>query len=627
MKTNNHFRFTSHNIKAVVGCLTLIFTIAASLAPRTGAQKPTDSGRASRKTALSRKLDVGVTKPRRSSLRDSLLLSDELSPDAQRPGDHPNTNRQADAKGQGAAVANETRTVSKPKPEAQASSGTRSHTIVVSSLSDDGPDSLRQALASSVDGDTINITAKGTITLTSGELIVDKSMTIRGPGAAKLIVDGNAASRVFHIMPNVTVTIADIKIMNGRATGTFPANAGGGILNDHAFLTIEHCIISGNRARFGGGVLSNSKDGGSATLTVNNSAISGNASRLGYGGGIFSGGGFLSEESSGNATLSLNNSTVSENSAGFGGGIFNDGFNGSATATVANSSVSNNSAKWPQDRDDPIFSGGGGIYNNGDSGVASLTLTDSAVSGNISGEFFTDEEFVLTPGNGGGIYNDGLGTIRPGNARVTLTNTTVNGNQARSNAEGGYGGAIINEAWDLGSAMVTVNAGTLNDNWADQYGSGIANLGVSAQATVTVIESGINGGNKQAVANFPGRSELNPDEPGRANVTLSKTVIRENSGLEAVLNLGNLEVTGCEISDNHGTGIVTGWSDTGPAFATIIDSLINRNGAENLTGGGLTNFGAYGRSTLTIINTTIRGNRANSGGGIANITNFLGWRV
>jgi len=39
----------------------------------------------------------------------------------------------------------------------------------------------------------------GTILLTSGELLVTNSVTILGPGPADLAVNGNAASRVFHI--------------------------------------------------------------------------------------------------------------------------------------------------------------------------------------------------------------------------------------------------------------------------------------------------------------------------------------------------------------------------------------------------------------------------------------------
>jgi hypothetical protein len=49
-------------------------------------------------------------------------------------------------------------------------------TILVSNTNDSGPGSLRQALASASDGDTIDATGiSGAITLSSGELLVDKA--------------------------------------------------------------------------------------------------------------------------------------------------------------------------------------------------------------------------------------------------------------------------------------------------------------------------------------------------------------------------------------------------------------------------------------------------------------------
>ena len=85
-----------------------------------------------------------------------------------------------------------------------------------------------------VDGDTINFDSAlngQTITLTSGELLVDKSVTINGPGPDNLTVDGNHASRVFHVSGGVTATIAGLTITNGQASGFSHSDGGGGIYN------------------------------------------------------------------------------------------------------------------------------------------------------------------------------------------------------------------------------------------------------------------------------------------------------------------------------------------------------------------------------------------------------------
>ena len=56
--------------------------------------------------------------------------------------------------------------------------------ITVTNTNDSGPGSLRQALAVANDNDTITFAVTGTIGLTSGELVLNNSITISGPGAA-----------------------------------------------------------------------------------------------------------------------------------------------------------------------------------------------------------------------------------------------------------------------------------------------------------------------------------------------------------------------------------------------------------------------------------------------------------
>ena len=127
---------------------------------------------------------------------------------------------------------------------------TQAATITVINTNDSGAGSLRQALADTNDGDTIDFAVTGTITLTTDELLVDKSITIIGPGSDNLTVDGNHASRVFHVSSGVTATVAGLSITHG---GEVPG-AGGGIYNDHSTLAIDHCTVSGNHGSVGGGV-------------------------------------------------------------------------------------------------------------------------------------------------------------------------------------------------------------------------------------------------------------------------------------------------------------------------------------------------------------------------------------
>src|SRR5262249_3718716 len=102
-------------------------------------------------------------------------------------------------------------------------------TLTVTSAGDDGSaGSLPAVLAAAHSGDPIQFDhhLKGqTITLPQGQLVINQSLEIDGPGADKLTISGNSASRIFDISGGATVTISGLTITRGLATD------GAGILN------------------------------------------------------------------------------------------------------------------------------------------------------------------------------------------------------------------------------------------------------------------------------------------------------------------------------------------------------------------------------------------------------------
>ncbi|MFG6105937.1 filamentous hemagglutinin N-terminal domain-containing protein [Leptothoe sp. EHU-05/26/07-4] len=84
-----------------------------------------------------------------------------------------------------------------------------------------GDVSLREAITIIEDGGTIEFTStlsNGTITLGSGQLTLDRNLTIDGAGAPNLEVSGNNESRVFDIQGSGnTATIQNLRITNGNA--------------------------------------------------------------------------------------------------------------------------------------------------------------------------------------------------------------------------------------------------------------------------------------------------------------------------------------------------------------------------------------------------------------------------
>jgi Right handed beta helix region len=331
----------------------------------------------------------------------------------------------------------------------------RASTITVTNTNDNGPGSLRQALMIAHDGDTIRLAVTGTITLTSGGLPVNKSLTISGPGKDQLSIDGNQASLVFGIFPDKTATISGLTIRNGQA----------GILNEHGTLTVSNCAVSGNSE------IGLFNDGIPSVLTVSNCVVSGNSS------GIYN---YYGE-------ASVSNCIVSSNQYG---GVFNYGVSGGpddhilgiASLTIADSIINDNS--------------GPGVDNN----AGGVTIVDTTISGNsVGGGVYTYQDGGKIPGNltvmnstiSGNFASSDGGGIACGKSGLTIVNSTISGNSA-----GAYGGGIASGSF----GMMIVNS-TVSGNSAATCGgvcgeveiaNTILNANASGNIDGTVTSHGYN---------------------------------------------------------------------------------------------------------------------------------------
>ena len=109
-------------------------------------------------------------------------------------------------------------------------------TITVANLDDSGAGSLRQAIADASPGDIIDFDPSilpGTILLTTGELSISTDLTIDGPSADDLAIDGNDDSRVFNITGGI-VNISGVTIQNGNTDLD-----GAGLRNDGGTVSLE----------------------------------------------------------------------------------------------------------------------------------------------------------------------------------------------------------------------------------------------------------------------------------------------------------------------------------------------------------------------------------------------------
>ncbi len=382
--------------------------------------------------------------------------------------------------------------------------------ITVQNTNDSGAGSLREALANANPGDTIDLTGlSGTITLTSGELVIEDAVTISGPGPSVLAIDGNHASRVFQMNSDLsggTVTISGITITGGDAgkgqggginfycdggaanlvidntvvTGNAGDDLGGGLYFDRCHngsnLTIQNSVVSNNTARSsgGGGIWFDEGD----TLTIQNSSISGNRGAY-YGGGLYFDDG---------VNLIVLNSTLSDNHASQGTDAAGDGSGGAmqltditGTAQIANSTINGNTAD---------FNGGGINLESG-----SLSLQQTTISGNTANVGTGDGLYLGYGASGKAAHaprgkqaQDGDGPSAADVGTVDIAGTIVAGNadgtdDIASGSEAGVTASIAS------SVIGAVNNVGVTDGGGNQMGvtdPGLEALADNGGATQTM---------------------------------------------------------------------------------------------------------------------------------------------
>jgi hypothetical protein len=301
-------------------------------------------------------------------------------------------------------------------------------------------------------------------------LSITDSVRIDGPGANKLAVSGNDASRVFNIGSGAAVSIDDLTVTHGRSL-----LRGGGILNA-GNLTLSDAVVSDNVVvglpgvgpavdAFGGGIFN------TGTLTVRDTTFAHNRS------------------------LGADGLPGGPGSAGLGGAIMSAGTpNAPATATIDDSTFYDNQAiGGAAGAGFPFTRGalGGAIMND----TGTFTITDSAFLHNRAIGGFGGA-FTPAAAAGGAIANIALF----GDAILSVSHSTLTDNWAMGGAPGtgstsqvAKGGAIANFVAGVATPPVSVTAtatitdSTLIGNWAI---GGAAPTGGNAQGGAITNENG-----------------------------------------------------------------------------------------------------------------------------------------
>jgi hypothetical protein len=370
----------------------------------------------------------------------------------------------------------------------------------VTNLLDAGPGSLRQAIVDTPSGSSVDFQAdlSGAITL-SGTLVINKDLTIAGPGQTVITVDGNRSGSVFNIALGSTVSISGLTIANGELAGF--SEAGGGIYNNGTLsltgVSVQNNLVfSSTRSGSadGGGIYNNH------TLTISDSTFSGNVA-AGLGG---TGGGAISSF----GTLTITDSVFIGNEASGasnGGGAIEN----SLTMTVTGCTFLNNvssGASW-----------GGAVVSYGTAAIA-----DSTFSGNTAG------------------YGGAVGYLRT----LTVSDCTISANSARisggglSIVESEIGGTVFAHntliARNTAPSAPDVN-GSVRSQGYNLVGNGSGSSGFGHNDHVGTASNPIdpllgpledNGGPTLTMAPMPGSPVLNAGDPAQLGVADQRGVVR-----------------------------------------------------------------------------------------------------
>ena len=292
----------------------------------------------------------------------------------------------------------------------------------VTNTNDSGPGSLRNALATAIPGDIIEI-PPGTYSLTSGQLVAnDDNITLQGQlsGTDKPVIQSTGGFRVLCVDGAFDVTVEDLVIHGGTAAppavGTACADFQGGGIHAEAGSTLDvrNSWVQHNTASpaqgGGGGIFA------AGQLFVSDSIVRHNTTTAGLTVGNNNGGGGIRWTGSGFPSFTITDSTIYENTATVGG-------NGS---------------------------GGGGVYSANAPDLTNVTL---------SGNQHLAAAGVPTGGGGGGLF------VQAGVPGSILHATFVGNHSDR------VGGALGGSSTDLENSVFQANTATSDPDCA----SGAAN--------------------------------------------------------------------------------------------------------------------------------------------------------
>jgi hypothetical protein len=391
-------------------------------------------------------------------------------------------------------------------------------TWTVVNTTDSSTGSLRDLIDNhAVNGDKIVFDSSlsgQTILLTTGQLEINKSLTIDGGSVGNIKVFHSISSandRVFKIDSGNTVILSGLDIEYGSTTDdgwstTAMVTASGGGIYSSGPLTLQNTLVENNHAEGmatsdGGGIcVTNDTTISSCTFYENEARAldetnENSATHIsGYGGNILNDGGTLSISD----CIIANGFVGAEDIPTYGvagsasGGAICAGVSllaPNATLSITDSLIQNNEVLARSIPEGYGNGFGGGIYSSSNINLTRVSIENNDAQGNYPEILEFSDEPPTYYGFGGGLYATDPTTTT---TTTTITQVTFNGNTVEGREADGAGMYLAAHASFITNATVSDNtAHAVDDTATDAFGGGIAAMDGTVQIKYTTIAGNV----------------------------------------------------------------------------------------------------------------------------------------
>ena len=267
---------------------------------------------------------------------------------------------------------------------------------IVTSAADSGNGTLRQLVSALPSGAKITFdpSLDGTTISLATPITINSELTIAGPGAPLLTIDGGGSVQLF--IANGDVTMSGLTLSNGNDTD--PDVGSGGAMLARAGLSMDRCALVNSTALYAGGALYVE-----GTTVIANSSFTSNFASSG--GAIYAAGEVQS--------ITVENSTFALNSSNSGSAI---NLNTSGALAVTNSTFASNTG------------GQGAIINYGSVQLSFVTINDQENGPALfnAGGVFALKNSILIDNAQGNFYSFTTNFSSGDYNLIDLANTGVN---------------------------------------------------------------------------------------------------------------------------------------------------------------------------------------------------------